>query len=366
MNEKKRDSRIDIIRLVALALLIMLHFILKMELYQDTVQGSRWMLICVIRQFGMCCIPLFLLMTGYLMCKADYQSGYAKRIVRTLFIYVFASVMSNLFIGMTTGNFMNIKGVVLRILDYSLCPYAWYVELYIGLFLLIPIINRAFNSFENKGKRRMIFVLVILTALPSFANVYRVGGLNWWFKPSSDGTYFKVVPQWWQGIYPITYYCIGAYLRGTTIKLNRVLNGIFVIVLGLVYGAYNYWRSNGTAFIWGPWQEWGSWMNLTLSVLLFGFLLNCKEIENGILKRVLKVGAEAVFGAYLISWIPEQLIYASVLDKVSNPIERINHYPRALLVYFVSILLSLVMSFIYDLFNRLIHWIKLKTRTNEN
>lgn len=355
MIEKKRDSRIDIIRLVALALLIMLHFILKMGLYQETVQGSRWILICVIRQFGMCCIPLFLLMTGYLMCKADYKPGYARKIVRTLFIYVLASVISNQFICMTTGDHTNIKVIVWRILDYSLCPYAWYVELYIGLFLLIPIINRAFNSFDDKGKRKMILVLVVLTALPSFTNVYRAGNLNWWIKPSSDGTWFKVIPQWWQGIYPLTYYCIGAYLKETTIKFNKVLNGILVIMLGLIYGAYNYWRSNGATFVWGPWQEWGSWMNLTLSVLIFVFLLNSKEIENRTIKRILKTCAEAVFGAYLISWIPEQLFYANVFEKVSNPIERINYYPRALLVYFVSILFSLAMSIIYSVLNKLLN-----------
>jgi len=51
--------------------------------------------------------------------------------------------------------------------------YSWYVNMYIGCFLLIPFLNLLWNSLSSQESRRiLVIVLLVLTALPSVLNVY--------------------------------------------------------------------------------------------------------------------------------------------------------------------------------------------------
>ena len=342
---KERDSRIDVIRLVALASLITVHFIKNMELYRVIVIGRRWLFVCLLRQFGMCCIPLFLLITGYLMKEKVYSKGYYRKIIRTLVIYVMASVISDFWLIVATGSGYNIKGLMLQILNFTACPYAWYVELYIGLFLIIPFLNDVYVGLDEKGKRRLIVTMLVLSALPSFTNVYRSGPLEWWLTPSSDATYFKIIPEYWRGVWPITYYYLGCWIRDRKISIKRSTNVFLIAVSMVLFALYNYWRSHGSPFIWGTWQDWGSWMNTVLSVLFFMLLLNIPY--KRICTPVLATLANAVFGAYLLSWIPEQVVYKNVISHNPEPLDRVKYCPLILAVYIASIIMSLFLSGIY-------------------
>lgn len=343
---KERDGRIDVIRLVALACLITVHFILKMELYNTKVAGGEWTLICLMRQFGMCCIPLFLLITGYLMGKKPYSRGYYKKILRTIGIYILASAASNFWVLATTGDGRNINGLIIEILEFTACPYAWYVELYIGLFMIIPFLNNAYEALDKKGRTRLIVIMMVLTGLPSFVNVYRLGSIEWWLTPSTDASYFKIIPAYWRGAWPITYYFLGCWIRDRQIAIKRSVNIALIVLCSVLFALYNYWRSLNSSFIWGEWQDWGSWMNTILSVLIFLLLLNTPYKIRG---KYLPVLANAVFGAYLLSWIPEQVVYKKVISDYSDPISRIKYYPLAFVVYIASLALSLVLSGLYDI-----------------
>ncbi len=354
----KRDSRIDIIRLVALACLVIVHYILRTELYQTEVVGTRWIIICVVRSLGMCCIPLFLMVTGYLMGPKKYEKGYYKKITRTLVIYFLASIVISIYKYLFLGEYTNAKGFILRVLNYTGAPYGWYVELYIGLFIMTPLLNHAYQSMDDNGKKRLVVTLFILTGLPSFANVYRIGDLSWWINPSSNSDYFKLVPAWWESIYPLTYYYIGCWIREKKPKISRIQNIILVLGLMSVFGLYNWWRSRYSVFVWGPWQDWGAWMNLSLSVSIFVLLINMNEIKSMRIKETLRVLSNSVFGAYLLSWIAEDIIYSKIIIAQPEIIKRIKYFPLTFCVYICAISMSLCLSGMYALLRIIYYRIK--------
>ena len=67
----------------------------------------------------------------------------------------------------------SIKEFLSKILNFDLSAYVWFVEMYIGLYLLTPFINTLYNNIDIKMKKYLIIILVCLTFLPSTINLLR-------------------------------------------------------------------------------------------------------------------------------------------------------------------------------------------------
>ena len=88
--------------------------------------------------YGMC--SLFLIITGYLMCGKKLSAKYFYGIVHTIIMYIIISLFCILNRHIM-GQEVSLKDGIKGILDYTAAPYAWYVEMYIGLFVMIPFLN---------------------------------------------------------------------------------------------------------------------------------------------------------------------------------------------------------------------------------
>lgn len=159
----------------------------------------------------MICVPLFLLITGYLMNSKELNVKYYHGIIHTLQIYIVSTILCILFERYYLHNNLSIKYAVFSIFGGDIA-YSWYVEMYIGLFLLIPFLNILYHGLETqKRKQFLIVTLLFCTACPSLLNIFDLFNSDFWIRPSVSSTYVTLIPDWWTMLYPITYY-IGAYL----------------------------------------------------------------------------------------------------------------------------------------------------------
>lgn len=144
-------------------------------------------------------VPLFLLMTGFLNYKkVAFNGTYLRGMVRVIYAYVFFSVLTYFFRDYYLHENIGIVNGIRKILDFSLIPYAWYIEMWIGLYLLTPFLNVGYQAIKGKRQKKiLILILYLMTALPDFFNRY---GLH-------------LVPGFWSGIYPILFFMIGQYIR---------------------------------------------------------------------------------------------------------------------------------------------------------
>ena len=95
MDVKKLESRntsLDIIRVVAVFLVNSVHFFLYNGFYTETVQGVPYFVMTVMRVLFTACVPLFMILTGYLMSKKTLSKSYYKGIRKTLIVYALATV----------------------------------------------------------------------------------------------------------------------------------------------------------------------------------------------------------------------------------------------------------------------------------
>ena len=67
--KKEREINLDIIRCLAVIGVLGVHFFLNTSYYQTPITNKRMVFMTGIRTILMCCVPLFLLHTGYLMSR---------------------------------------------------------------------------------------------------------------------------------------------------------------------------------------------------------------------------------------------------------------------------------------------------------
>ena len=196
-----------------------------------------------------------------------------------------------------------------------------------------------------------------MTALPPVINVYAQTDPGWWSAPGlKTGTYFQILPDWWTNLYPLTYYFLGAYLRDHPLKLRRwMILGLLVLATA-ADGAYEIWRCRDGLFQWGAWQNNPSLFLLIRSVLLFSWLQSAyyRWMRSGLRRLLAKLSVWS-FGAYLVAWIFDTLVYARLNAYVPDVHLRLEWFPVEVpAVLLGSLLTAACLEGIYNLLSGII------------
>lgn len=324
----RRNPAMDIIRLFALFSVISVHFFYNNGFYQTPVNGMRMYLMVIIRNFFMICVPMFLLLSGYLMGNKRPEKGYFLGLGKTLLTYVLAALLCMLYRVTDHGTTYTLWEAIVAVTDFSGAQYSWYVEMYIGLYLLIPFLNILYDGLENRQQKHWLLgVFLFLSSVPSVVNIFRFADPGWFREPTRSAVYNHLLPDWWTNIYPITYYFLGRYLREFPLKLSPWKHILSILLLTLATGIFNIYRSYDVSFVWGVWQGWYALPNLMLAVLVFGLLarMDCSRIGPE-MRKLLKAASGWVFGAYLVSWIFDQMAYPRLIAAVPDMSRRLEYY----------------------------------------
>lgn len=346
----RRDPAMDIIRVFALFCVISVHFFYNNGFYQTPVTGMRMYSMVIIRNFFMISVPLFLILSGYLMGAKRPNAAYFRGIGKTLLTYTLAALLCIGYRIVKLGTVYSLPKAILAITDFSGAQYSWYVEMYIGLYLLIPFLNILWDGLENKKQKQLLLaVFLFLTSAPSIINIFRFSDPGWFAEPTRSAEYHRIVPDWWTNIYPITYYFTGRYLREFPLKMPRWKHLLCILTLALATGIFNIYRSYNAKFVWGIWQGWYAIPNLVQAVLVFDLLAHIRwKLPNSI-QSLLKKLSDWTFGAYLVSWIFDQIAYPKLIRAVPEMPMRLEYYLVVVPWVFVC---SLLLSGLLDLVAR--------------
>ncbi len=405
MNLKRLENRntsADIIRIVAVFFVMSVHFLFHTYGYNpelkgndgfyfrpvgglgpidgiiqaaqtgdaDMLNGPLIYLMIMMKVLFSACVPLFLLLTGYLMSGKTLSRKYYNGIRKTLIIFVLASLIcmcfksihdvkaaknafyagdfEKMFEAIHASGKYEFRNYLLSIFDFSGANYSWYVEMYIGLFLLAPFLNLAYNKLETQRRKQVLLATCIfLMILPSLFNIFEFGTGDWWIKPSSDAHYQKLLPSFWMSSYPIAYYFVGAYIREYGIKLKtRSMLPLFFISLFL-FTMFNFYRSYGGTFKSGDWNYWFGFQPFAISVMLFTMIIriNSNNWKTPVRFCLWKV-SDLTFGMYLLSFIFDKLIYTELNKNFDSIFDKLPYYFVTVPLCFVC---SLVASIIVNL-----------------
>ena len=346
---KSRNPSMDILRIVAVLCVISIHFFYHSGFYYTTIDNPAMYFATVLRTLFSVCVPLFMILSGYLLCNKTLKKGYYSGIRKTIIVYILVAVACIIYKSCVGTYELTGLTFFTGILDFSGANYSWYIEMYIGLFLLVPFLNLIYKNLDGRKQKNILLItLIAMTILPSIINAFKYDSLEWWANPASDNNMQKLIPSWWVGIFPLTYYFTGCYIRefGTKIKTRYLV--IALITAIFAFGTFNFYRSYGVTFRTENYVYWSGIEPYVMSVLIF-LIISKLKLENINVKAKFALWkiSDLVLGAYLLSCIFDSIYYYEILNKNTPDFyARFPYMPLMILCVFVS---SLLASFIINL-----------------
>ena len=180
------------------------------------------------------------------------------------------------------------------ILRFNAFPYAWYIEMWIGLFLLTPFLNIMYQGIQIKThKKILIAILLLLTALPILLNRY--------------GLY--LIPAYWQSCYPLALYFIGAYIYEYKPKIRAIYGILIVITICLINPIFNLLFINNHTLIQITGDDFGLF-GFAIATTMF-LLLYKVEISSAFSNNLFFKTSKFALDMYLCCWIFDVIFYPS-------------------------------------------------------
>lgn len=174
--------------------------------------------------------------------------------------------------------------------------------MYLGLFLMIPFLNRLYDTLTSK-KEKYVLVgsLAFLTFLPQIVKTFKF-----------NGVFLDTTVDYWQIIYPITYFYIGKMIKEFQPHLKVWKRILFFVVALAIPCTFCFFFSTQTEY---AWYTFNGFEALTTAIVATAIFLMFYDIDKKIpiINKVIAEVSICSFEMYLFSSIWDKYFY-TVLD----------------------------------------------------
>lgn len=333
---KQRDMNFELLRIIAMLLIVALHYIThsglekRLELY-----SFNYIWIDAVKALAMISVNLYVLITGYYMIKSKMK---IKKVLYIWVLTLFYSIVM-LVASMILGRKPQLVIMIKSFLPFSAGIY-WFVTAYIALYILIPFINRL---VLNLNKNQYQLLLVILFGI--IVVVKSIFPDNTYIEPSINGNHVSWL---------IYVYMLGGYIR---LYWNRKINKklcftiplLIAIVIAIVRTiARKYFGINMNRLL----QS----INILNFISMMCFFLYFKEVKitNEKINHIIGKIASSIFAIYLIHNNPNfrPLLWRKVMggfELVNTPFLVLHFLVVVIGIFLISVVIDLIRRKIFDL-----------------
>lgn len=285
----KRESGADLYRILGLLFVNTLHACLYNGFYYEAQEGLAMWLANSVRWLVFGCNAMFMLLTGYLKTASPWGRRYYKSLVAVLIGYVLTCVISYPIRYYWIGEKDALNVWWDRFVSFS--NYAWYIEMYIGLFFISPLINLALDNIQSPAKQWFLALSLVVVTVGHSATTR-----NW-------------LPDYCGSFYPLTLYTLGAVIRRTQPKVPSPVGLLGAMSVAMWLG-YETMRTATDGFYSGFSQGYGGFWVVLMVVCLF---LGVYRLRIGPrFAKVLAFLSGGVLEGYILSRLFDVWIYGTV------------------------------------------------------
>lgn len=331
--QKQININISLIRILATIGVVFFHTCCTIVFHPETFEFTKEQEVFfrIGYQIFLWVVPVFFMITGYLLLGSNrdlsYHVVFKKYILRIFLALLIFSLPFSAMKLCGCGNAISITGMIEAFVENNSFSHLWYLYALIGLYLVVPLLNKLVNHVDVKSL--VVFLVGLFVVKSVFPMLNGLLNVN---------IAFDIPIQ-----YPIFYFLTGYLCRVVELKKKYIFwsGGIsafcmILLVVLIVAGHFQYISDNNAAPL------------ISLyAVSLFFFFMNLKFPNISERKASLIWEVDRLcFAVYLIHPFFIQLAYRYYK---TTPLSFGEYYPIATFVFFVVfLLLSFACSYVLN------------------
>lgn len=322
-----RLSGLDLVRTIACIFVVSAHFYLNVGYYNEPLIGEKMFIMTAARWLFVTAVPLFFMLTGYFKINKEMTKSHYMSLIPLVISYIVISVAKMILYNRLYGKIYTVKDMFINLGNYQI---AWYMGLYLCLFLMIPFINKMWKALNTKEQNVLLGTLIFLCCMYPVFNY--------------------IAPSHFIGIYPIVFYFFGAAARERKWRPNRILLISATVVTCLLEAFISTKFTSVGVFDW----TLISTADGTYGTLFIGICTVCifllfydVNIKIGFINKILASISNVSFEIYLFAGAYDAIIYGYLKRYVTGA-------SASFWYFFITVPLSFVSAWITSLVFRLV------------
>lgn len=165
-TKSKRLANIELLRIVAMLMVIMLHYLGKGEVLPEIalqMDGAGY-LAWILESLSIVAVNTYVLISGYFLVESEFKPGkLLKLILQVLFYTILVTVLSLAF-GIIRVEDLGYYNLIVQIFPFQLEQY-WFMTSYLVMFILSPVLALGAKSLTEKQLRMTIIFFVLFMSV---------------------------------------------------------------------------------------------------------------------------------------------------------------------------------------------------------
>ncbi|SCY00159.1 Surface polysaccharide O-acyltransferase, integral membrane enzyme [Butyrivibrio hungatei] len=355
ITKKKRDANIELLRIVAMLMIITLHFNYRSNalLVLGEPASNVQLFATILEAIAITGVNVYVLISGYYLSSSKVRLSKVLLLILQVYFYTLLISGAMMIVGAYSVKPEDKLDRALRYLFPISSEHYWFVTAYVIMYVLAPVMNAAVNTLKRKQLKTVIIGLLtwfcfIKSIVPVKFGTDRMGYDFGWF---------------------ICLYLIAAYIRKYNIVLFRdakksalvyLISVVVIAAFSLVFYKINFDTGNFNYYAEVP-CHYNFFFALTGALGLFS-VFRFMRLKENLLAEVIRIIAPYTLGVYLlhmhfeiadrwVEWI-EHIIGETPLDNVLMFF--IHLVVSVLIVFFAGIFVDWIRKYIFNFFGRVL------------
>lgn len=349
MTESKRNYSLDLLRLVAMFMVVCLHILNHGEV-MSIANGKTYYILMGLRNLCVVAVNLYVMISGYFLVTQKFRPS---KLIRLYIEVLFWGVVGYVFALISGIATFSVKTLIFGVIFPFSSGYYWFISAYAILYMLSPILNVIIRKLTRKQHLAVCLGLLFLFSL--WKDVFLYGNVF----NLSDGYSFG----WF-----IVLYFVGAYLRlyadPKKWKLSWVWYFVIAICLTAVATAATLLPSDAEAVVGSIFARITQYNSILVTLgAMFLFVTFLKfNIKGKVAQTIIGFVAPAALGVYLIhdnryvrDYLWQNIVKTQNFDG-NSLVTILLTVGWAALVFVCCLALSFVIKLIFSLWEKRKFW----------
>lgn len=350
-TKSRRLANVELLRVVAMLMVVMLHYLGKGELLPEMSirMGATGYVAWILESLSIVAVNVYVLISGYFLVESEFKLGkIVKLVLQVLFYTVLITVLAFSF-GLVGKEEFGIYNMIVQLFPFQLEQY-WFMTSYLVMYILSPVLAMAAKTLSQKNLKVVTLLMVAFMCI----------------EKSILPVQIKFDQHGYDALWFICLFLVAAYVRLYGIKfLEKRSNAILlyvaccVLMMGenMVFSLVYEKLGEMGHLVTTPYH-YNHIFNLLASLGFFMFFLNVK-IKDGLFANLVCKIAPYTLGVYL--W--HEHIYVRYLwpewfgagESQNVGIFLLKAFGTVLCVFVIGIVVDYLRGLVFKFGSKLIH-----------